>query len=255
MPTPTPIVRSEIRPGRVLSNTALTPRLFALRIDGAAAPFAAGQFVRLELELDGEKVAKPYSLVNPPTDPVTEIFFNTVPGGRLSNALAALRPGDTVGVSQPPTGFFTLQETPAATTLWMFATGTGLGPYLSILRTSELWERYARVVLVHGVPTCAELVYSQVIDAVRERYAQRFDYLPCVSREACAAGFAGRLTEALHSGELERRMKTALGPEGNAVMLCGNHAMINEMQSLLKERGLRRHLRHKPGHVVNEQYF
>src|SRR5262245_22417747 len=112
MPTPNQIVRSEMRIGSVISNTALTPRLFSLQIAVDLLPFEAGQFVRLELTIDGEKVARPFSLVNAPDDPIAEVFFNTVPGGQLSNALAALKTNDTVAISQPATGFFVVDGTP-----------------------------------------------------------------------------------------------------------------------------------------------
>jgi ferredoxin--NADP+ reductase len=241
--------------GRVLSNTAFTARLYALRIEVQLAAFEAGQFVRLQLSIDDEAVAKPYSLVNPPADPVAEVFFNTVPGGLLSNALAGLQAGDPIAVSQPATGFFTLSGTPAARDLWLFATGTGLGPYLSILRTPQLWQRYKNVALVHGVPLREELVYSDIITAVQNEHADNFHYLPCVSREAGPDGMQGRVTDLFEAGELERRSGLFITPADSAVMLCGNHNMIVDMQSLLARRDMRKHLRHKPGHIITEQYF
>jgi ferredoxin/flavodoxin---NADP+ reductase len=255
MPVPTQIVRTEMINGRVLSNVALSRRLYSLRIEAELLPFAAGQFVRLELVIDGVKVARPYSLVNKPGDPVAEVFFNPVPGGQLSNALAALRKDDAVAISQPATGFFVLDETPVARDLWLIATGTGLGPYLSILRTPMLWERFDNVVLVHGVPMREELVYQDVITPVQKLYPDRFRYLSCVSREENPSGFTGRITEAIKCGELERRAGITLSASESSVMLCGNHNMINDMRALLAERDMRRHLRHKPGQVITEQYF
>jgi len=255
MAAPTQIVRSEIVAGRVLSNTALAPRLHALRLEADVAPFEAGQFVRLELVVDGVKEARPYSLVNAPADPTVEVFFNTVPGGRLSNALAVLRAGDAVGISRPPTGFFTLGQVPAARNLWMVATGTGLGPFLSILRAGDVWEQFEHVVLVHGVPVRDELVYTGVIGEVLSGYPGRFSFVPCVSREDHPPGIRGRLTDALRRGELERCAGRSLAAADSAVMLCGNQNMIDEMQGLLAGRDMRRHLRRKPGHFVTEQYF
>jgi len=252
---PSQIVRSEMRTGRVISNTALTRRLFSLRIAVDLLPFEAGQFVRLELALDGEKVARPFSLVNAPGDPVAEVFFNTVPGGQLSNALAALKTNDTVAVSQPATGFFVIDGTPAARDLWLFATGTGLGPYLSILRTPQAWQRFENIILVHGVPTHEELVYTDVIKCVGQTYADRFRYVSCVSREENPDGLTDRITAAMVSGQLEQRIGLTITAADTSVMLCGNHSMINDMKSLLAERNMRRHLRQKPGHIVTEQYY
>jgi ferredoxin--NADP+ reductase len=241
--------------GSVVSNTALTQRLYALRVAVEGLHFEAGQFVRLELDVDGVKVARPYSLVNAPGDSVIEVFFNSVPGGQLSNALSRLEKGDPVAVSRPATGFFVLDQTPPAKHLWMLATGTGLGPYLSILRTPQLWERFDQVVLVHGVPLREELVYRDILDGVMQANSGRFDVVSCVSREENPAGFTGRITDALRSGFLEQQTGLAITADSSAVMLCGNHNMINEVLALLAQRDMRRHLRHKPGHIVTEQYF
>lgn len=255
MPTPAQIVRSQIMDGRVLSNTALTHRLYSLRIEVQLSPFEAGQFVRLELTINSERVARPYSLVNAPDHPVAEVFFNTVPDGTLSNALAKLQSGDPVAVSQPAAGFFTLNGTPAARDLWLIATGTGLGPYLSILQTTQLWDRFEHVVLVHGVPLREELVYQRLIDTVQSEYPDRFQYIPCVSHEDNPDGFRGRVTDVLDNGELELRTGLQINQSDSAVMLCGNHNMITDVQTLLAQRGMRKHLRHKPGQIIIEQYF
>lgn len=255
MPTPEQIIRSKMTEGRVESNIALTSRLYSLRLESQLLPFKAGQFVRLELTIQGEKVARPYSLVNAPYDPVAEIFFNTVPEGHLSNALAKLKPGDPVGISLPATGFFTLDESPVARDLWMIATGTGLGPYLSILRTAQLWERFEHVVLVHGVPLREELVYRDIVDSIQRRNPAGFRYISCVSRENNPSGCNGRVTDTLNRGELEQRASLEISQSDSAVMLCGNHSMINEMQQLLAQRGMRKHLRHKPGQILIEQYY
>lgn len=249
------IQRSRMIESRVLSNEALTQRLYALRVEVGPSQFEAGQFARLELLINGEKVARPYSLVSTPGDPVQEFFFNTVPDGQLSNALAELRKDDVVGVSSPPTGFFVLDGVPDARDLWLIATGTGLGPYLSLLRTPHLWERFVNVVLVHGVPYCEELVYQGVINQLLKHYSDRFKYISCVSREDNPIGFSGRVTESLDSGDLERLAGAGISKSTSSIMLCGNHSMINDMQALLSKRDMQRHLRHKPGQIIAEQYF
>lgn len=249
------IQRSKIIEGRVVSNEALAQRLYALRVEVGPSHFEAGQFARLELLINGEKVARPYSLVSISGDPIEEFFYNTVPSGQLSNALAELRKDDIVGVSQPPTGFFVLDGVPDARDLWLIATGTGLGPYLSLLRTHQLWERFENVVLVHGVPYCEELVYQGVINQLQLLYPERFRYISCISREANPTGLSGRITETLGSGQLETLAGIRISKSTSSIMLCGNHSMINDTQALLSERGLQKHMRHKPGQIISEQYF
>lgn len=255
MTVPEQIVRSKMMPGHVLSNTALSSRLYSLRIEVAQLPFVAGQFVRLELTINDAKVAKPYSLVNTPDDQVAEIFYNVVPGGLLSNALASLQAGDPIFISQPATGFFTLKETPQARDIWLIATGTGLGPFLSILRTDELWERFEHVVLVHGVPLVEELVYQEIIKGLSDKYKDRFRYVSCVTREDNPLGLRGRATDMLANGLLEQKAGLEINKSDSSVMLCGSRSMITDMQKLLALRGMCKHLRHSPGQIVNEQYF
>src|SRR6478735_5259208 len=125
--------------GTVLAQTRWTDRLLSLRIDipkGAAAlPFEAGQFARLALDIGGERIARPYSFVNAPGSAPLEFYYAIVPEGPLSPRLANLSAGDRVYVAPNPAGFLVLSEVPEATNLWLLATGTGVGPFLSILRT------------------------------------------------------------------------------------------------------------------------
>src|SRR5205814_9077156 len=106
--------------------------LFSLRVEGPGLQFEAGQFVRLALDIDGERIARPFSFVNPPADPVHEFYGIVVPGGPLSPTLARLQPGDTLYLAPSPAGFLVLSEVPDAETLWLISTGTGIAPFLSI---------------------------------------------------------------------------------------------------------------------------
>ncbi|CAG0910670.1 unnamed protein product [Cyprideis torosa] len=227
----------------------------SLRIAAPTQSFLAGQFVRLQMTLDGNEVVRTYSLVNSPDNPVTEILFNTVPNGAFSNALAKLVPGDPIGVSQPASGFFTLNEVPGCDTLWLFATGTGTGPFLSMLQTDEPWNRFAQTVLVQSVPRVEDLAYANIFRDIANRRGGQFRYLPCVTQASFEEGINQRFTTALSSGLLESVAGQSITAKDSHVMLCGNHRMLDDMKSLLGERGLHKHLRHKPGHITTEQYF
>jgi ferredoxin/flavodoxin---NADP+ reductase len=142
--------------GRVVGQTRWTDRLCSLQVRAPLGPFAAGQFTKLALDVGGERVARPYSLVNAPGAELLEFYYNVVPAGPLSPRLAALAAGDAVHVAPNPAGFLVLREVPEADNLWLVATGTGLGPFLSILRTDAPWQRFARVTLVHATRTAAD---------------------------------------------------------------------------------------------------
>jgi ferredoxin/flavodoxin---NADP+ reductase len=240
--------------GEVRELRRWTDRLFTLRVDAEVEPFKAGQYNRLRLPIDGEWVARPYSYVNPPDGRPLEFYLITVPGGPLSNRLAQLRRGDAVELMPRASGLFTLDQVPDARDLWLIATGTGLGPFLSILRSGECWERFRNVRLVHGVRRAEELGYRDTLLALGFG-PDRFRCLPMVSREDGPGALRGRITAALRDGRLEQAAGLAITPESSQLMLCGNPDMVRETQTLLGERGLQRCRRGRPGQVTVENYW
>jgi ferredoxin-NADP reductase len=119
--------------GSVVRLKPWTDRLYSIQVTAEIAPFVAGQFTRLALEIDGEVVARPYSFLNAPSDPLHEFYFVTVPGGPLTSRLIRLAPGDPILIAPKAAGFFTLGELSDAGVLWLLSTGTAIGPFLSIL--------------------------------------------------------------------------------------------------------------------------
>ncbi|HVL34660.1 MAG TPA: ferredoxin--NADP reductase [Burkholderiales bacterium] len=236
--------------GRVLENRCWTEALFTLRIAGAPLAFEAGQFVRIALDIDGARVARPFSMVNAPGDPVLEFYGIVVPEGPLSPRLAALRPGDALFVASNPAGFLVLSELPDARSLWLVSTGTGIAPFLSILRAGEAWRRYRDVVLVHAVRHARELAYGDELRAV-----QGLRYVPMVSREPAPGCLAGRIPAAVRDGRLEAAAGVALDAASSQVMLCGNPDMLKDTSAALAERGMRRHRRRAPGHITVESFW
>lgn len=240
---------------RVIENKQWAENLFSIRLAVELQPFKAGQFVRVQLMIDGEPMAKPYSLVNSPEQEFAEVFYNIVPDGPMSNGLAALKMGDSIEISQPAAGFFVLDELPQINNLWMFATGTGLGPYLSILQGSEAWQRFDNLVLVHAVSYANNLAYQPLIEGFSQNQSAQFKYIPVVSREEHAGALKGRIPALMTDGQLESAAGLKIEPETTHIMLCGNQNMIADARLALAEKGLKKHLRRKPGHITTEQYF
>ncbi len=240
--------------GKVVEKRHWCDNLYSLRVSAEVDPFTAGQFTRLALEIDGERVARPYSFVNTPQDELLEIHFNEVENGPLSPRLASLKPGDRVWVSAKANGLFTLEQIPDAQQLWMIATGTALGVYLSILRTEETWKRFQTLLLVHNVRKQGHLCYAGEIAELKARHGERFRYLPILSRESAAGILQGRILATLEDGRLEAEAGVPLSAEGSHVMLCGNMAMIREVSQALDARGMRKHRRQEPGHYSTEKY-
>jgi ferredoxin--NADP+ reductase len=245
---------SEWVKGTVVGKHTWAPGLYSLQLEAPVAGFRAGQFIKVALDIEGERVGRPYSLVNPPAERPLEILFNEMPEGPLTPYLSVLSPGNTVWVSAQPGGLFTLEGVAPAATLWLLATGTAIGVYLSILRTPDPWERFERVILVHGVRSAADLVYGETIAALAARWGDRFTFVPAVSRESCPQALGGRITDLLIGGGLETQVGARIDPATSHVMLCGNAAMIKDVKLILESRGLVRQRRHAPGHYSAEHY-
>ena len=234
---------------RVLENKHWTDALFSLRVEAPRLSFEAGQFVRIALE---ETLARPFSFVNPPEDPVHEFYGIVVPEGPLSPRLALLKKGERLLIASNPAGFLVLSEVPDAETLWLVSTGTGIAPFLSILRTETPWRRFRNVVLIHAVRHARELVYGELIRKLSQEHSLR--YVTFVSREAAPGSLSGRIPAALRDGRMEKAAGLAL--DGNShVMLCGNPDMLKDTQAVLVERGLRKHRRRNPGHITVESFW
>jgi len=176
-----------------------------------------------------------------------------VPEGPLSPRLAELRVGDRLLVATNPAGFLVLREVPDAKTLWLVSTGTGIAPFLSILRSAEPWQRFRNVVLVHAVRHARELVYQDTIRKISQEHPLRT--VTFVSRETAPGSLAGRIPAAIADGRLESAAGVALDAAGSHVMLCGNPAMLKDATAALAARGLRKHRRRAPGHITVESFW
>jgi ferredoxin--NADP+ reductase len=239
--------------GRVLEHRAWTETLFSLRVESPRLQFEAGQFVRIALDIGSERIARPFSFVNAPEDPVLEFYGVIVPEGPLSPHLARLKAGDPLYVADNPSGFLVLSEVPAAEDLWLVGTGTGIAPFLSILRTEATWQRYRRVILVHAVRHASELVYRDIILGLQSGHRQ-FSYVSFVSREAHSGSLAGRIPAAIRDGRLEA-VSQPISPERSQFMLCGNPQMLKDAGAALMERGLRKNRRRTPGQITVESFW
>jgi ferredoxin--NADP+ reductase len=232
----------------VVENRHWTDALFTLRVEGARLAFEAGQFVRIALDIDAERIARPFSMVNAPDEPQLEFYGVVVPQGPLSPRLARLAAGDTLFVASNPAGFLVLSEVPAAETLWLMSTGTGIAPFISMLRAGTPWRKFRNVVLVHAVRHARELVY-------REEVEEKVRYVPVVSREDAPGALRGRIPALARDGRLEGAAGFPLDARTAQVMLCGNPDMLKDTTAVLFERGMRKNRRRTPGHITVESFW
>ncbi len=241
--------------GKVIEQRRWTEQLVSLKVDAGPIVFEAGQFTKLALPVDGKMLARAYSFASPPQERHYEFYYVIVPDGPLTQRLAGLQAGDAVWLSPHAVGFLVLSEVPDAENLWLLATGTGIAPFLSILKSDTAWRRYRRVVLVEAVRHANELAYREEIARLKREHEGRFDAVTFVSREQAPGALAGRIPPAILDGRLEAAAGVALSVAGSQVMICGNPAMVTDSVAALAQRGMKKHRRRSPGHITVENYW
>jgi ferredoxin--NADP+ reductase len=241
--------------GTVVEHKQWSPSLYSLYFESEIESFKSGQFVKIALEINGEVIGRPYSLVNPPDNRPLEFYYVEIPNGPLTPHLAKLKPGDKILVAPRAHGFMIIDEVPRSRHLWMMATGTGVGPFLSILKTDQPWQRFERVVLVYAVGTLSELSYQESISQIMAKHPGQFIFIPFLSRETSEFTLQGRIPQAIIDGRLEARTGMAISAESSQIMLCGNPNMVKDTTNTLIARGLRKHRRFEPGQITAENYW
>jgi ferredoxin/flavodoxin---NADP+ reductase len=244
---------------QVVSVRRWTPTLLTFRTTrDAAFRFTPGHYARLGLPAEGETLWRPFSMASAPDDKELEFLAVRVEDGAFSAHLAQLSPGDPILIDQAVYGFLILGQLEPGQDLWLVASGTGLGPFLSILRDGSAWSRFRRIVVVHSVRRADELAYREELLALAARSpgAQaRLDYVPVVTRESVPGALERRVPALLQDGVLERSVDLALDVAESRVMVCGNPELLADMRRLLTERGFRTSRRGAPGQMAFENYW
>lgn len=241
--------------GKIINNHAWTKDLFSITVEAEVEPFLAGQFTRLALDINGERIIRPYSYVNAPHEQQLEFYAIEVKAGPFSPHLARMQTGDTIFVSPRGSGLLTLNEVAPADQLWLLATGTALGPFLSILKSPQVWTQYQQVVLVHAVRTVEELTYREAITELCQQHSDQLRYQPFVSREQTDFAIHGRVPAAITSGELVAKTDVTLSAATSQVMICGNPAMVTDTCACLESIGFKLNKRRDPGNISVENYW
>jgi ferredoxin--NADP+ reductase len=136
----------------------------------------------------------------------------------------------------------------------MLATGTGLGPFLSILKTEKTWQRFEKIILAYSVRDASELSYLQQIENIKQQHPDQFVFVPCVTREEVEGAMNTRIPAGIEDGSLEKRTEITINENDSHVMMCGNSAMITSVSEVLEKRGMKKHRRREPGHITTEKY-
>ena len=247
---------------RVLSVHHWTDRLFSFTTTrDPTLRFSNGHFTMIGLRVDGKPLLRAYSIVSANYEDHLEFLSIKVPDGPLTSRLQHIQVGDSLVVGKKPTGTLLVDYLNPGKRLYLLGTGTGLAPFLSIVRDPDTYDRFEQVILVHGVRTVDELAYHDMLvehlpnhEFLGDLVSSKLRYYPTVTRESYKN--MGRMTELMESGKLFSDLGVPpLDPAEDRVMLCGSPAMLRDLKHLLEARQFKEGNTSRPGDFVVERAF
>ena len=246
----------------VLTVHHWTDRLFSFTTTrDQALRFSNGHFTMIGLRVNDKPLLRAYSIVSPNYEEHLEFLSIKVPDGPLTSRLQHIQVGDKIVVGRKPTGTLLIDYLLPGKNLYLLSTGTGMAPFLSIIRDPETYERFEKVILVHGVREVKELAYHDYItqelpkhEFLGEMVSQQLLYYPTVTREPFKN--QGRLTDAIENGKLFSALGLPnLDPTRDRVMICGSPQMLKDLKRMLEERQFKEGNTSTPGDFVIERAF
>jgi ferredoxin/flavodoxin---NADP+ reductase len=239
-----------------------TDSLFSFRTTrGPGLRFENGQFVMIGLMVDGKPLLRAYSVVSANYEEELEFLSIKVANGPLTSRLQHIKVGEQVLVGRKAVGTLLLDNLRPGRNLYLIGTGTGLAPFMALIKDPTAYERFRKVVLVHGVREIRELAYSEAIQAelprhelIGEMLKDQLVYYPTVTREPFRN--RGRITDLIESGRLFDDIGLPpMDPNQDGVMLCGSPQMLADMTAILKARGFDEGNSSRAGSYVIEKAF
>ena len=253
---------SALHQEKVLSVHHWTDRLFSFTTTrDMGLRFSNGHFTMIGLLVNNKPLLRAYSIVSPNYEEHLEFLSIKVPDGPLTSRLQHIQVGDSIIVGRKPTGTLLVDYLLPGKNLYMLSTGTGMAPFLSVLRDPETYERFEKVILVHGVRQVNELAYHDYLtqdlpkhELLGEMVSSQFLYYPTVTREPYKN--TGRITDLMENGKLFSDLGLpALDPSQDRVMICGSPQMLKDLKGLLEHRGFQEGNTTRPGDFVIERAF
>ncbi len=247
---------------KVLTVHHWTDRLFSFTTTrDASLRFLNGHFTMIGLRVNGKPLLRAYSVVSANYEEHLEFLSIKVQDGPLTSKLQHIQPGDSIVVGRKPTGTLVIDYLLPGKRLYLMSSGTGLAPFLSIVRDPATYERFDEVVLVHGVREVAELAYHDYLtkelpahEFLGEMVSKQLRYYPTVTREAFR--HTGRITDLIESGKLFTDLGVpALDPAVDRVMICGSPGLLKDLKGMLEQRGFQEGNTSRPGDFVIERAF
>ncbi|MEO7150202.1 MAG: ferredoxin--NADP reductase [Burkholderiaceae bacterium] len=253
---------SALNEEKVLTVHHWTDRLFTFTTTrDPALRFSNGHFTMIGLRINGKPLLRAYSIASANYEDHLEFFSIKVDEGPLTSKLQHIQPGDSIIVGRKPTGTLVVDYLLPGKRLYMLSTGTGLAPFLSIVRDPGTYERYDEIILVHGVRQVDELAYHDLLlehlpahEFLGDMVTSKLRYYPTVTRESFRT--MGRIPELIETGKLFADLEVPpLDPAGDRVMICGSPGMLRDLKHMLEQRGFKEGNTSTPGDFVIERAF
>ena len=247
---------------QVLSVHHWTDNLFTFTTTrDPALRFKNGHFAMIGLRVEGKPLLRAYSIVSPNYEGHLEFLSIKVPDGPLTSRLQHIKVGDSIIVGRKPTGTLVIDYLHPGKRLYLLGTGTGLAPFMSIIRDPETYEKFEEVILIHGVRTVDELAYRELLtdhlpkhEFLGELIVNQLRYYPTVTREQFTT--MGRITDLIATGAVFKDLNLPpLNVAEDRVMICGSPAMLTDLKALLEMRGFHEGNTSTPGAFVIERAF
>lgn len=235
--------------------------------------FENGQFVMIGIEVEGKPIMRAYSIASANYEDELEFFSIKVPDGALTSRLQKIQSGDELILTTKPAGTLVPGYLIPGKNLYLLSTGTGLAPFMSIIRDPHMYEQFDKIILVHGVRVASELTYQQEIEHTLpnnpyfgDLVADKLLYYPTVTRQSYEYNslrtpdglkpHQGRITDLLTSHQLTEDLGLSqIDPQNDRFMICGNNGMLQDLMNILDDKGFSRATSRTQGHYVIEQAF
>lgn len=253
---------SNLNEEKVLSVHHWTDRLFSFTTTrDPSLRFSNGHFTMIGLKVNGKPLLRAYSIVSANYEDHLEFLSIKVDDGPLTSRLKHIQIGDMIIVGKKPTGTLVVDYLLPGRRLYMLSTGTGLAPFMSIVRDPEVYEKYEQLILVHGVRQVDELAYHDLLvehlpnhEYLGELVTSKLRYYPTVTRENWRN--TGRVTDLIENGKLFTDLGVPpFDPEHDRVMICGSADMLRDLKHMLEARGFKEGNTTTPGDFVIERAF
>jgi len=248
--------------GKVLSVHHWTDKLFTFTCTrDPSFRFISGQFTMIGLMVDGKPLMRAYSMVSAHYEETLEFLSIKVPDGPLTSRLMHVAVGDTVLIGRKPVGTLLVDNLRPGRNCYLFSTGTGIAPFMSIIKDPEAYNHFEKIILIHTVREAAELAYHDFIakelpenEFFGDLVKQKLVYYDCVTREPYPR--QGRVTDLVRSGKLYTDLGVPpLDPAHDRAMICGNPNMLVDIKAMLEEKGFTEGANNRPAEFVIEKAF